>query len=233
MKASNKPTVARPKQSSRRCAAFAGARCIASGDLRDVVRKTRKAIDKAPRAPVLIFDDASGEPIEIDFRGSSRDVLKRLAASPHDDAAPDGRAGSQTTLPSAGAGAAGMGGAGPGRPKLGVVGREVTLLPRHWDWLNSQPGGASVALRKLVEHARLANRGRDRVRRAQEVAYRVMAALAGNLPNFEEAARALFAADRPRFDQWTHPWPPDIRAYCRRLATDAFGGGDAPHQERR
>src|ERR1700739_3037247 len=42
----------------------------------------------------------------------------------------------------------------PGRPKLGVVAREVTLLPRHWDWLATQPGGGSVALRKLVGEAR-------------------------------------------------------------------------------
>ena len=89
---------------------------------------------------------------------------------------------------------------GRGRPKLGVVAREVTLLPRHWDWLNSQSGGASVALRKLVEAARLAGDDKDRTRHAQEAAYRFMTALAGNLPGYEEATRALYAADPARFD---------------------------------
>ncbi|MFY0534142.1 DUF2239 family protein [Nannocystis pusilla] len=31
---------------------------------------------------------------------------------------------------------------GPGRPKLGVVSREVSLLPRHWEWLERQPSGS-------------------------------------------------------------------------------------------
>ncbi len=73
---------------------------------------------------------------------------------------------------------------GRGRPKLGVVAREVTLLPRHWDWLNAQPGGASVALRKLVEQARRANGDADRARAAREAAYHFMSAMAGDLPAF-------------------------------------------------
>ena len=84
-------------------------------------------------------------------------------------------------------------------PKLGVVAREVTLLPRHWQWLGSQPGGASVAIRKLVEAARRANQEVDQRRQTQEAAYHFMSAMAGNLPNFEEASRALFANDRGRF----------------------------------
>ncbi len=111
---------------------------------------------------------------------------------------------------------------GPGRPRLGVVAREVTLLPRHWEWLGGQPGGASVALRKLVEQARKANGGRDRQRRAQEAAYRFMSALAGDLAGFEEAIRALFAGDRARFDQLVAPWPVDVGEYARRLGARAF-----------
>src|ERR1700761_4526689 len=72
-----------------------------------------------------------------------------------------------------------------GRPRLGVVAREVTLLPRHWEWLATQPGGASVALRKLVEAARRDVTGTDERRRAQERAYHFMAAMAGDLPGFE------------------------------------------------
>jgi len=111
---------------------------------------------------------------------------------------------------------------GPGRPKLGVVAREVTLLPRHWDWLNAQPGGASVALRKLVETARRVNEDKDRVRQAQEAAYRFISTMAGNEPGFEEAARALFAGDERRFDEMTASWPIDVRSHARRLAAVAF-----------
>jgi hypothetical protein len=107
---------------------------------------------------------------------------------------------------------------GRGRPRLGVIAREVTLLPRHWDWLNSQPGGASVALRKLVEEARRASGDRDRIRAAQEAAYRFMLASAGNLPGFEEATRALFAHDRRRFGDLIADWPEDVRDYAIRLA---------------
>ena len=110
----------------------------------------------------------------------------------------------------------------PGRPKLGVVAREVTLLPRHWDWLNSQPGGASVALRKLVEVARRTNAPADRRRQAQESAYRFMSAMAGNAPGFEEAIRALFAGKPDRFEQMTEAWPPDVRDHARKLAAGAF-----------
>jgi hypothetical protein len=105
-----------------------------------------------------------------------------------------------------------------GRPRLGVVAREVTLLPRHWDWLNLQPGGASIALRKLVEEARKASGDRDRVRTAQESTYRFISAIAGNLPGFEEAARALFAHDRRRFGDLIAGWPEDVRDYAIQLA---------------
>jgi hypothetical protein len=143
----------------------------------------------------------------VDFRGTPEQVLKRLAANAEAQAAPDREAPR-----------------GPGRPKLGVVAREVTLLPRHWDWLNSQPGGASVALRKLVEEARRANEGKDRVRRSQEAAYRFMSALAGNEAGFEEATRALFAGNRQRFDVEVASWPADVREHAQKLAAEALVG---------
>jgi hypothetical protein len=107
---------------------------------------------------------------------------------------------------------------GRGRPRLGVVAREVTLLPRHWDWLNHQPGGASVALRRLVDEARRTSGDRDRVRAAQEAAYNFMSAIAGNLTGFEEAARALFAYDRRKFGAQIADWPPDVRDHAVKLA---------------
>jgi len=107
---------------------------------------------------------------------------------------------------------------GRGRPKLGVVAREVTLLPRHWEWLATQPGGASATLRRLVEEARRANEHADRAREAQTAVYRAMSVLAGDLRGYEEALRALYARDDSRFDSLTGDWPADVRAYIGRLA---------------
>ncbi len=185
--------------------AFAGLRCLATGELPEVARRMKEVMDAGEQAALLLFDDTTGAQIEVDLRGTPEEVVGRLSLPSPDPVEPH-------PAPR-----------GPGRPKLGVVAHEVTLLPRHWEWLTSQPGGASVALRKLVEQARKQHQGRDRVRRAQETAYRFMSALAGNLPHFEEAARALFAGDRARFDQEIGGWPAGVRAYAQRLATEAFG----------
>lgn len=116
-------------------------------------------------------------------------------------------------------------GRGRGRPRLGVVAREVTLLPRHWEWLNNQPGGASVAIRKLVEAARRANGEADRIRAAREAGYRFLSAMGGDLPGFEEASRALFAHDRERFAGLIGAWPEDVRVYALRLAFPETANG--------
>lgn len=190
---------------ARLCTAFEGTRCIASGDLREVALKTKQVIDRGEKAAVLIFDDLNGELVDIDFRGVPEDVLERL------EGPIDAPAQEEVEAPRR-----------VGRPKLGVIAREITLLPRHWDWLNRQPGGASVALRKLVEQARRANDGKDRIRQAQEAAYRFMSALAGNEPGFEEATRALFAGDSAKFADQVDGWPVDVRDHAKRLAEAAF-----------
>jgi hypothetical protein len=178
--------------------AFDGDRRIASGDLREVARAAKQTLDRRNDAAVLVFDGGTSGPIEIDFRGTV------------DAAAP---AVEEAALPAP---------RGPGRPKLGVVAREVTLLPRHWEWLAQQSGGASVALRRLVDEARRANKDKDRIRQAQEAAYRFIAAMAENKPHYEEVARALFAGDAERFETWTATWPIDVRDHARRLAAAAF-----------
>lgn len=192
----------------RQCTAFEGARRLASGALRDVVKAAKQAVDRGGEEPVLIFDDLTSEPVEVDFRGSIEDVLAKLER-PAGGAAPTERVESAPR--------------GPGRPKLGVVAREVTLLPRHWEWLNTQPGGASVTLRKLVEDARRASRGKDAVRHAQDATFRFMSAMAGNLPGFEEAARALYARDPERFERHMDPWPRDIRDHVRKISGAVWG----------
>jgi hypothetical protein len=108
----------------------------------------------------------------------------------------------------------------PGRPKLGVVPREVTLLPRHWDWLATQPGGASVALRKLVEEA---SRGpAAQLRQRRDAAYRFATALVGNAPGYEEAIRALYAGQRDEFAAHIEAWPADVRSELEKMTVDAF-----------
>jgi len=183
--------------------AFAGDRCIASGDLGAVARAAKATLDRHKDAQILVFDDDSG-PIDLDLRGSVEDVLARLPEMPEASAV-------EAVAPAP---------RGPGRPKLGVVAREITLLPRHWEWLARQPGGASVALRKLVDEARRANK--DRVRQAQETAYRFIAAMGENKPHYEEVARALFAGDAGRFETWTTSWPADVRDHARALAASCF-----------
>ena len=107
-----------------------------------------------------------------------------------------------------------------GRPKLGVVPREITLLPKHWDWLATQPGGASVALRKLVEDA--SRNPKAQMRQKRDAAYRFATALVGNAPGYEEAMRALYAGQKDEFAAHIEAWPADVRVELERLTEEAF-----------
>ena len=165
--------------------AFAHHAIIAQGPLAQVALALAERTDAC-----LILDDQTGRPIDLDLRGDADAIAARYAPS-------------EPTMEKP----------GRGRPKLGVVPREVTLLPRHWDWLNQQPGGASAALRRLVDSARRENAGQDAKRQAQDLAYRVMSALAGNLANYEEALRAFYADDLTRFETLVAEWPTDLQGY--------------------
>jgi hypothetical protein len=188
--------------------AFEGMRRIASGALAEVALAAKRVLDRGERAPVLIFNDATGEQVEVDVRGTDDAVRNRLALRVG--------AGTRDAVPAPDTPR------GPGRPKLGVVAREVTLVPRHWDRLNSQPGGATVALRKRVEEARRTHAARDRIRHSQEATYRFMSALAGNLPGFEEAARALFGHNAGRFAEQIRDWPEDVQKYLTHLGRECL-----------
>ena len=182
--------------------AFEGSQKIAEGPLADVAAAMRKRAGKATHETILVFDYATGKSLQIDLSGSEQDLRARLAANLTE---PTSEPESSTPR-------------GPGRPRLGVIAREVTLLPRHWDWLNAQPGGASVALRKLVDEARKVRSDSDTLRARQEATYRFISAIAGDWPNYEEANRALFANDSERFQHLTDNWPPDVRDHARHLA---------------
>ena len=178
--------------------AFAGPNMLAFGPLREVAASVKLKVEADPNLFVLVFHAETSEPIELDLRGSTADVVARLEA---DDLVATRKVG---------------------RPKLGVAAREVTLLPRHWDWLAQQPGGASVTLRKLVEAARREKAGADTLAQGRDALYRFMAAVAGNAPDYDEASRALFAGQKTRFLSLIASWPNDVQAHLQHLSNRAF-----------
>jgi hypothetical protein len=173
--------------------AFAGTRRIAAGN-RDIILSEVKQYSDTNDDRVLIFEDMTGKQVDFDFSGSIDDVLER------------GRARIVRL--------------GPGRPKLGVVGREVSLLPRHWEWLEDQPNGISAAIRRLVDEARKREPGTQRARRLRDGIARFMWSMGGDLPNFEEATRSLYGeADAP-LETLIATWPDDVRDHVLRLAAE-------------
>jgi len=190
-------------------ASFNGHKRVASGSLQSNALAVKHAMMSGESSPLLIFCDQTGQVVDIDTRGSDAEMLARLPS--------EGGSSQVNTSASTDSGEP-HGPRGRGRPKLGVVAREITLLPRHWDWLASQPGGASVTLRKLVEEARRDNIDQDRQRQASECAYHFMVAMAGDFAGFEEASRALFANDAAKFRQLIEAWPVDVREYIWCLA---------------
>jgi uncharacterized protein len=197
---------------SKPCTAFRGPHRFARGALVDVALAVRNAEQTDPQGSILVFDDATGWVIDLDLRGSTADIVARLTQRAKERARQVDE--KEPSIASR----------GRGRPRLGVVAREVTLLPRHWEWLAQQRGGASQALRRLVDDARRADGGRTQHRTNQDRAYRFMTAMAGNLPGFEEALRALFAGERERFEGHIASWPADIRAYALDLAWTSTSG---------
>jgi len=206
------------------CSVFEGSRCLATGALNEAALIAKMAVDRGAALvqppPVLVFDDTTSDVIELDWRGTTDAFVarfQRLAQSKAADAS--------CSEPDAAATTDAVNGDAPrarGRPKLGVVAREVTLLPRHWAWLADQPGGASVALRKLVELARRSSEDADRVRQARAVGYKFMSTMAGHEAGFEEASRALFAGDRAAFDAQIAGWPADVQAHLKKLLAAGF-----------
>lgn len=191
---------------------FAGERCIGSGAIEAVALLAKPLAQGSAETTVLFFDDGTGSEVDLNLRGSDAEVLARLAKQFPPEAVEVDRdeAQEQPAIP------------GRGRPKIGVVAREVTLLPRHWDWLSSRPGSASAVLRKLVDEARRVHAERDEQQRAQKATFAFISAMAGDREYFEEAIRALFAGERSRFRQFIEAWPTDIRHHAECMAAHAF-----------
>ncbi len=169
--------------------AFYGNTQIATGLLADMLSKTtsflqEKQASRNDSETLLIFNERTGGQIDFDLRGSIEDILERA-------------------LPKRSA----------GRPKLGVTSREITLLPRHWQWLESQAKSASASLRLLVEEAMKQDGGEADIKKNLAVTDRIMMTMAGDLAHFEEASRALNQRNVERFEDSVASWPEDIKQY--------------------
>jgi hypothetical protein len=175
--------------------AFVGTTLLASGTRDEVLVALKSSFDHDAGTLVLTFDDQTGRQVDFDLRGTPGDVLARYRVAPAR--------------------------VGPGRPKLGVVAREVSLLPRHWEWLEQQSGGASAAIRRLVDEARKRDPDEQQARAAIDAAGRFLSAMAGNLPGYEEACRALYARKWDRFNDLIREWPGDIGLHAQRLVRGA------------
>lgn len=181
-----------------RFSAFTGVTLLVTGGFDEMLRATKAHLDSGGSADLLIFDDSTGEQVDFDFHGNVEEVLRRAAR-------PEKK--------------------GRGRPRLGVIGREVSLLPRHWEWLDRQPQSASATIRRLIEAARKQDALGGDARRRIEAAGRFIWAMAGNYENFEESSRALYARDWARLRELTHPWPKDVRNHLFSMLTGLENGG--------
>jgi hypothetical protein len=179
-------------ENTKKYTAFVDERVVASGSLEELLPKLKTRFDRDRGTLFLIFDDQTGEQVDFDLRGSIEEVLARSVPNPP-----------QT---------------GPGRPRLGVVSREVTLLPRHWDWLGLQPSGASATIRRLIDEARKHEPAKARQQQAAHATERFLFAMAGNYPGYEEATRALFRGGATQFADLIAKWPKDVRNYAIRLS---------------
>lgn len=177
---------------------------LVSGSLEHVVLAVKKRYKDHRQSQILIFSDSTGKQMDFDLSGTDKETLDRLKIYSAIE--------SNTTTT-----------AGVGRPKLGVVAREISLLPIHWEWLNNQPGGASSSIRRLIdEKIKSVSSDKNKIKNAQEITYKFLSAIAGDLPNFEEAIRFLYRKDKDKFAQNISSWPKDIRDHALMLSSEVF-----------
>ena len=166
-----------------------------------VARAVKQHDVARPNDMVAVFDVATGKCVDLDLTGDEDAVVERISGGIK---------------------------RGRGRPKLGVVSREISLLPRHWSWLSTQRGGASAALRRLVEQARKAEGVDSKARQAIDRTHAFLWNIGGDLPGFEEATRALFRVDLDSFDEAIADWPPDVVEHVQCMLATFRGAGSRP-----
>jgi len=191
-------------EQERTYSAFVGEQLISSGTFDTMIAVVKAAFDLDSGTLFLIFEDQTGRQVDFDLRGTLEQAKARAFPA--------------------------MPKAGPGRPKLGVTSREISLLPRHWEWLEQQPNGASAALRRLIDDARKHGPDEMKARQTREALVRIMSAMAGNQPGYESACRALYAGDRQEFEELILSWPVDIRQYLQDRAKTLFRWQSEPVQ---
>lgn len=182
--------------------AFISHKQLAHGDLLKVALKVKRKLKEEPHASVLIFSDLTGKQMDVDLRGTDKEMEERLQKFIAEE--PDNS------------------NQGRGRPKLGVVAREVSLLPRHWEWLSTQSGGASATIRRLIDDARKRTTGRDTIKQSMERTHAFMTAIGGDLPGYEEALRGLYAKDRQKFHKHLEAWPAPVKEHAIKLSAATF-----------
>jgi len=188
---------------------FVGDKLVFEGELAEAALAVH-GLSEAREQKAVIFQGNTGTELDLDLRGTATEVGKRYPSSASTEPGPEAEPEPDPEPRKR------------GRPKLGVVGREVTLLPRHWQWLDTQRGGASAALRRLVDESRKANSGDDAARAAQVRTQRLLTTLAGNEPGFEEALRSLYARDAKGFAAHTQMLSADVVRIANLWARDAF-----------
>jgi hypothetical protein len=182
--------------------AFEGHKLFFKGTLSEVVLKIKHQMGKAENTSILIFSDATGKVIDFNFQGSKTDVEKRLEVFVTKNSVDENT--------------------GPGRPKLGVVSREVSLLPKHWEWLATQAGGASTTLRKLVDEAQKKSLTGHSTKNILEATHKFMSTLGGDLQGYEEALRALYRKDQKMFLSQIEDWPRDLQKHLIEISKKVF-----------
>tara|TARA_B100001013_G_scaffold338302_1_gene259147 strand:+ start:260 stop:835 length:576 start_codon:yes stop_codon:yes gene_type:complete len=157
---------------------------IAQGELPAVIREAQRQF---PEAEPCLYKLDNGKRVDIDWRGDAEEVIKRLPAA---------------LVPPA---------EKRGRPKLGVISKEVTLLPEHWEWLSVQRGGASTTLRRLIDSAMSSMTPAQERRIKQDQLYSMMRVFEDEA-GFEAASRALYRLDEAAFSQAIGNWPEALQA---------------------
>lgn len=189
---------------TQQASAFIGTKILKTGPLIEVVLAMKEEVAKDKFAHILCFLDETGAMVDFDLSGTNEQVIAKLLANNTQETKEEQKA-ETTNAPKS------------GRPKLGVTAKEVTLLPRHWEWLAAQRGGASATLRRLVELAAKDSISIETRKSAQNATYRFLQNIAGDFENYEEVLRAIFADDFEKMRKLMQNWPQDIQNYAQKL----------------